>query len=267
MKSGERLFIGTSGFSFQDWKGNFYPAKLPQNRWLEFYISHFTTLEINATYYRLPNRSFFESIVDRTPENYPVWVKIPGEVTHRDGDEVQWMELFRQATAPLAARGRFAGALAQFPSSFRPTVQSKELLHRLKSECCSTPLAVEIRHEAWQTADNIEYFRREDIINVIPDLPVLKGLPNNQSIVTSSVAYIRFHGKNQLTWNNPQAGDRYDYEYSEYELNQWIPKIAELQAVAETTFIFFNNCHMGQAVKNARMLMALLEHQSGSSLF
>ncbi len=262
-KENNSLFIGTSGYIFPDWRGNFYPEKLPQNRWLDFYAEQFDTVEINAPYYHLPPRSTFESMVKRTVENYPFWVKIPGELTHRGGDVAYWMGLFKQAIAPLKEAGRLAGALAQFPFSLGPTTVAKRLLSNLRNECDTIPLAVEIRHNAWQTKETAEYFRKEGITTVIPDLPILKNLPTPELLVTSNIAYIRFHGRNANTWNNPAMGDRYDYDYSLEELTEWIPKIASLMATAETTFIFFNNCHMGQAVKNAKMLKSLLQNQIG----
>jgi len=258
------ILVGTSGYIFPDWRGNFYPEKLPQKRWLEFYAEHFSTVEINATYYRLPPRSTFESMVQRTPTGYPFWVKVPGEITHHNGDILQTMELFKQSITPLNESGRLAGVLAQFPFSFRPTTANFELLGHLRVLTEPVPLAVEIRHHAWQTSECAGFLRREAITNVISDLPDLPGLPAPDLLVTSKIAYIRLHGRNRLTWNNPEKGDRYDYHYSTTELAEWLPKLKALQKMSESTFIFFNNCHMGQAVRNAKMLKSLLCDQFGT---
>lgn len=258
-----KIVVGTSGYIFPDWRGSFYPEKLPQSRWLEFYSNHFDAVEINATYYRLPSRSSFQSMAERTPVGFSFWIKVPGEITHRGGDLPTTMENFLQCIDPIRQAGRLKGVLAQYPFSFRPTSDSKSALHQLNQLCQGIPLAVETRQFTWQNDEMYAFFQAEGIHYVIPDLPALPGLPDNSVKVTSNTAYIRFHGRNKRTWNNPAAGDRYDYEYSPAEIEEWLPKLRESGEKAETTFVFFNNCHMGQAIKNAKMLKALLKDQFG----
>lgn len=260
------IHIGTSGYVFPDWRGVFYPERLPQRRWLEFYAAEFSSVEINATYYRIPPRSTFESMAERTPDHYPFWVKLPGEVTHGTAEVEPIMTQFFDALEPLHTAEKLAGVLAQFPQSFRPGEAALEKVGRLRELCRSAPLAVEFRRRDWQTAATYEFLRREHIIVVIPDLPRLSGLPEAEIQVTADVAYVRFHGRNSKTWHDPSQGDRYDYEYSLDQLRNWRPKIRALEEVVAGTFIFFNNCHMGQAVKNAMMLRELLSADDGSLL-
>ncbi len=262
----KQLFIGTSGCIFDDWRGVFYPEKLPKSRWLEFYSSQFSVVEINVTYYRLPPRTTFESMVARTPDLYPFWIKVPGEVTHQHGDLSAIMASFKESIAPLLEARKLAGVLAQFPFSFRPVSANLERISRLRQECEGVPLAVEIRNDVWQTERFASFFRDNEVTYVIPDLPKLPGLPQANLLVTSKMAYIRFHGRNNLTWCNPAMGDRYDYDYSSSQLEEWVPHISSLACMAESTYIFFNNCHMGQAIKNAKMLRKLLQNEFGDNV-
>lgn len=260
------IHIGTSGYSFPDWQGAFYPRKLPKNQWLAHYAGEFSAVEINATYYRLPPAATFAAMAAKTPPGYPFWVKLPGEVTHGGGDVKAVMTAFFEAVRALRESERLAGGLAQFPPSFRPSAKSLDKLRQLRYLCGDVPLAVEFRWRDWQTPETFGFLREQGIIVVVPDLPPLPGLPETELEVTAPVAYVRFHGRNSKTWLDSRQGDRYDYDYSATELQGWLPKIAALEEAAPVTFLFFNNCHLGQAVKNARMLREMLKSDFGTLL-
>jgi uncharacterized protein YecE (DUF72 family) len=251
--------IGTSGYSFKDWRESFYPKGLDQGQWLSFYARHFNVVEINATYYRTPPTSTFQLMVDRTPEHFEFWVKVPGGVTHQGEDIKTIMMAFLEAVKPLEEAGRLKGLLAQYPPSFRYNEKSLDELACLKDLVSNIYLAVEFRQEEWIKDEVFSFLIEHELIYVIADLPHLRGLPRPDIQITSSIRYIRFHGHNQHTWYNPQLGDRYDYNYSETELKKWVSKIKVLDEENSMAYLFFNNCHAGQAVKNARMLRQLLE--------
>ena len=256
-----RIYIGTSGYSFPDWTGVFYPPRLPKNEWLSYYSLEFPAIEINATYYRLPPASTFAGMARRTPPEYPFWVKLPGEATHGDNALDGVMLGFLEAIKPLHESGRLVGVLAQFPNSFRPVPRSLDKIRRLKELCATTELAVEFRRDDWQRPEIFGLLQSEGLVSVIVDLPKIAGLPVTHELVTSGIGYIRFHGRNSAAWYDPAKGDRYDYEYSLEELKLFAELALRVDEKANATFIFFNNCHMGQAVKNARMLRELLGHQ------
>lgn len=259
---GGRILVGTSGYSFPDWQGGFYPQRLPRGEWLGYYARHFPVVEINATYYRLPPASTFARMADATPEGFGFWVKVPGEVTHRDGSIPGVIPEFRSSIGPLAEAGRLRGALAQLPHSFHRSEANMVGIQRLGEAMAGVPLAVEFRGAEWQTPETREWLKSQQLIWVNTDLPDLPGLPKREAVVAAPTGYIRFHGRNDKTWYNPKAGDRYDYNYTCEELKWWVPHIQNFDAEGATINIFFNNCHMGQAVKNAKMLMQLLELDS-----
>jgi len=253
------VYIGTSGFSFADWEGSFYPPHLPRREWLSYYAREFCAVEINATYYRLPPASSFTAMAERTPESCRFWVKVPGEATHGRGDVKSAMNAFRESVKPLSEARKLVGALAQFPHSFRYSKTSLEHLEALKLSCGGLRLAVEFRSDDWRRGETLEFLRLQELINVTADLPRLTGLPTNELSVSSSVAYLRFHGRNAAAWYDSNLGDRYNYDYSPAEIAELarLVKSADEQALA--SYVFFNNCHMGLAVKNARMLRQILE--------
>jgi uncharacterized protein YecE (DUF72 family) len=260
LNAGSPIHIGTSGYVFPDWRGVFYPPKLAQNRWLEYYAARFDSIEINVTYYRLPPRTTFESMAARTPDGYPFWVKVPGEVTHGAGDPEPVLRQFFEAVQPLEAVGKLAGALAQFPQSFHPGREAEDRLKRIRDAAGERLVAIEFRRKDWGGELRLELLKELSFVNVIPDLPRLKDLPEADLVRTGEVTYVRLHGRNELTWYDQSRGDRYDYDYSNEELEKWASNLLMMERGAGT-FVFFNNCHFGQAVKNAQMLRDLLKNR------
>jgi uncharacterized protein YecE (DUF72 family) len=253
-----RIYVGTSGYSFPDWRGVFYPAGLPQNEWLTYYARHFAAVEVNATYYRLPPPSTFARMAERTPEGFDFWVKVPGEATHGDEALPPLMERFLEAVMPLAEAAKLRGALAQFPNSFHRADAGWERVVNLQEELKGLPLAVEFRRDEWYDDRTCSDMAARGMVMVAADMPDLPGLPRLLLRATAQVAYVRLHGRNQRNWYNPRLGDRYDYEYSPAELESWVSRVARLNEKTAATYVFFNNCHLGQAVKNAKMLRQLI---------
>ncbi|NQT33783.1 DUF72 domain-containing protein [bacterium] len=254
-----KIHIGTSGYSFNDWKGVFYPQKLKREQWLSYYARHFSAVEINATYYRTLQPAAFQKMVDRTPDDFEFWVKVPGQVTHTDEDFTGTIDQFQQSVKPLKEAGKLKGFLAQFPFSFRRGEKTFKRIARLHEAVRGETLAVEFRNRDWIVDETIKFLTELNIVTVTVDLPRLPALPGMESHFTGPVSYVRFHGRNSRTWYNSHLGDRYDYEYSPAELKEWLPRIIRPDEEGSATYLFFNNCHAGQAVKSARMLRDMLE--------
>jgi len=255
------IHIGTSGFSFADWQGAFYPKGLPHGQWLAYYASKFTVVEINATYYHIPRPEIFAGMAERTPQTFGFWVKLPGEATHGSAQLEPVMNSFLNSVQPLKDSGKLLGLLAQFPASFKPDQSNLERIVRIHDLVHDIPLAVEFRWDDWLTDETFAFLEDRRLIFVAVDLPTLRGLPSPITRTTGAANYVRFHGRNRQTWYNPQAGDRYDYEYSSSELEEWLPRVQAMDEMAPVSYLFFNNCHAGQAVKNARMMRELLARE------
>jgi uncharacterized protein YecE (DUF72 family) len=247
--------VGTSGYSFKDWVGTFYPEGTPPNRMLEEYARHFNVVEINTTYYGIPKPSSFQAMAERVPPDFGFYVKVHADVTHkRENPEPSAKALF-QAVDPLKERGMLRGYLAQFPYSFKKILPSRDYLVRLADLWAGRePLFVEFRHTGWYKPDVFAFLKAHNLGFVNVDLPVLPKLPGPSAEVTNEIGYARFHGRNAATWWGSEGPLRYDYLYTETELKDWAPRITEMAGKAKRVIIFMNNCHMGQAARNARML-------------
>lgn len=252
------ILIGTSGYSFPDWRGSFYPDGLPDRKQLPYYAEHFSTVEINTSFYRLPNERLFEGMQKRVPQGFLFWVKVFRGLTHEEGfDRNELKQMFRSVT-PLQEAGQLAGLLAQFPWSFRNSVSSWDRVRQLADAAAGRPFAVEFRHSSWDRPELYEKLRQQGITYCIVDEPQMSELMPPTIQITSPIAYFRLHGRNQKTWWGKNPSLRYDYLYSEQELARWGSEIKAADAQARKVFVFFNNCHAGQAAKNAQMLREML---------
>ncbi|MCK4411974.1 MAG: DUF72 domain-containing protein [Candidatus Eisenbacteria sp.] len=253
-----KIRVGTSGFSFPDWVGPFYPPGTRRGGMLDYYQRAFSTVEINATYYRLPPPSTMRRMAERTPADFQFMVKLPGATTHRRDRDSEPVTGFRRTIAPLQEAGKFTGALAQFPFSFRRSADAEAYLAWVRDAFPGMPLFVEFRHSSWQVPELADFLASHDLGFCSVDEPDLPGLIPCWPMLTGDVAYVRLHGRNARDWW--QGGsERYHYRYSDEELAEWAATIRNLADEARQTYVFFNNCHAGHAVVNARMMEELLK--------
>ncbi|MBN1596132.1 DUF72 domain-containing protein [candidate division FCPU426 bacterium] len=256
------IFIGTSGFSYADWKGIFYPAALQARDMLDFYARHFTACEINSTYYRLPSPAAMASLVGKSKGRVTFVIKMHQHMTHqRQAGGAEYRAL-TEALKPLHNAGVLGGLLAQFPYSFTNTLEHRGYIADMKSKIPAwSPLVVEFRHSSWVKEDLLPQLKSLAIGVVNVDEPELKGLLRPAEMVSGAVGYVRFHGRNREKWfkRGIQPWERYDYLYSAEELQTWVPRIKNIAAAAENTFVFFNNHWQSQAVTNARQMAELLD--------
>jgi len=254
-----RFFIGTSGFSYDDWVGPVYPPDLPKKDWLSFYAREFDTTEVNATYYRILPPVTFQRMMAKTPTGFQFVVKANKGMTHERDDNAAVFAQFHEAVQPLVDEGRFGCVLAQFPFSFHATDENCEYLKLLREHLEDLPTVVEFRNVKWLTDEVYALLRELDLGFCCVDEPQMKGLIPPVAVATSPIAYVRFHGRNyQRWWQHEHAWERYDYTYKEEELAEWVPKIQEMAQQSEQVYLFANNHWQGQAVGTARQLKMLL---------
>jgi uncharacterized protein YecE (DUF72 family) len=251
--------IGTSGYSYKDWIGPFYPEGIPKRDMLPFYAREFDTTEINFTYYRLPDAYTLGAIARKVPEGFLFTVKASQELTHGREENRDAFRQFVEALKPLQEAGKFGCILAQFPWSFRPSTENRSYLEYLREQFGELPVVVEFRNAAWVKTETFLLLRKLGLGFCCVDEPRLRGLFPPVAEATGPIAYVRFHGRNAAKWwQHEHAWERYDYTYSEEELREWVPKIRQLDQSAETVFVFANNHWQGQAVTTARQLRLLL---------
>jgi len=263
--------IGTSGFSFPDWKGTIYPVNIRDRDMLSFYEKElgFNALEVNFTYYTLPSQKSFEAMSKKTSKGFEFVVKSFKGMTHeiRDRetgamvDNQETFKKFKYSLLPLVEDGKLACVLAQFPYGFFPNRGNFEYLERFKEEMREIPLVFEFRNQTWLKEGTFQFLEEQKIGFCIVDEPKLPKLMPYLSRATSEIGYFRFHGRNP-NWFNVPTSVRYDYLYSEGELKEFIPDIRDVSQKTAKTLIFFNNCHAGSAAKNAAQMAKLLMEQS-----
>lgn len=252
------IVIGTSGYYYQDWVGVFYPEGTKKQDMLSLYAQHFPAVELNFTYYGIPKPSTFERMLDTTPPEFEFVVKANREMTHESKEEDVFSK-YRDAIAPLTESGSLGAVLAQFPWAFKNTPSNRNYLYYFRERLPGVPLVVEFRHNSWQNQEVFDFMKEQDISCCCVDEPVLRDLPDCRAVFTAEPAYIRFHSRDADKWYAKGGKDRYNYLYSEGELQEWVPKVKELATRTKKVYMFFNNCQFGQAAQNARRMGELLE--------
>lgn len=255
------ILIGTSGYSYDDWRGRFYPPGLAKDRFFTFYAEHFAVCEINFTYYRPPDAKTMEGMLRKSGGRVEMVVKAPKELTHeRVEDPAPAARGLLAALQPLREAGVLGGVLLQFPFSFHATDANRDYLRRLRELLPDLPLVVEVRNARWIGEATFDLLREHRLAFCNVDEPRLEGLLPPLGVVTAAPGYVRFHGRNAAKWyQHEQAWQRYDYTYGEGELREWLPRLGGMKKRADKTYVFFNNHFNGQAVDGARTLRRLLD--------
>ncbi|HDI53237.1 MAG TPA: DUF72 domain-containing protein [Candidatus Bathyarchaeota archaeon] len=248
MRMGESLplLIGTSGWSYDEWVGPFYRDGRGM---LRRYVEVFPTVEINSTFYRYPTSRMVRGWYRAAPPGFVYAVKLPKVITHdkwlrlEEGVEED-LERFLDLMRPLAEK------LGPILIQLRPKFSYERHIEDLERFLDILPehyeWAVEFRHPSWMRGDTWKLLRSYGVAYTIVDEPLLPP----EVEVTADFAYIRWHGHGRRIW--------YDYEYSEDELENWVPKVREAERRAEKVYGYFNNHFSANAVKNAIELLKLL---------
>jgi uncharacterized protein YecE (DUF72 family) len=269
--------IGTCSWADDALSKHWYPPGVKAGDRLAYYAEHFDTVEVDSTYYRLPEEAMVQRWAERTPEDFVMHVKAFGLMTRHPvkleslppdlRDEAQTddrgrvdrpsrefrgkvFRRFLDALEPLRAAGKLGGVLFQFPSYVVYKDRSLDYLRWAHEQVVGDEMLVEFRHESWLDEEHrdetLSFLEELVATHVIVDAPRIEGAKNLVPTVlalTSPTAYIRFHGRNASTWNKRGGGaaERFDYLYSDDELREWIGPLRELSEQAEQAYAFFNN--------------------------
>ena len=228
------------------------------------YAALFPIVEIDSTYYGLPTLHTVETWARTTPDGFRFTAKLPKGATHVEpamlGIPHEDVRSFRAVLDPLVTAGKFACALMQFPTSFRPTEAAIRHVRVLRETLHDIALVAEFRHREWQTNDTLDLLRGLGVGLVAVDEPQFASLPRPMADATSEIAYVRFHGRNYEQWWTGDNVTRYDYSYRDDELGPWVERLVDLATHRDVREVlaFFNNHRRGQAVQNARTFEAML---------
>ena len=245
----ERIRVGPAGWSYPDWEGQVYPTPKPRGfDPLAYLAQYFDAVEINSTFYRIPDAKVTERWVARVAAHpdFRFTAKLWQGFTHDGTASAQDAAAFRQAMAPLQEAGRLGAVLVQFPYRFHHTPKNRASVERLADAFREYPLVLEIRHRSWD---------RPEVFAWLQDLGI--GLTQ---VVTSTVAYLRLHGRNAAMWfaEEANAAARYDYRYPAEELRELVDAAEILSQRARETYLITNNHFRGQAALNALELRSQL---------
>ncbi|MGE4583265.1 MAG: DUF72 domain-containing protein [Sphaerochaeta sp.] len=258
------ILIGTSGYSYTEWVGPVYPQGTKPEEFLAYYATMFASVELNFSYYRMPEATQL-ALMHQIAPSLHFSIKAHQSLTHTI-DPTSWKRqasLFRRSLEPLLAASVLDAILLQFPSSFHYEPEQRLYLDALLRILSPLPLAVEFRNSKWYNNRTLDSLRERKVCFACLDLPQIQGNPPVMDVTTSSLAYLRLHGRNKETWWGSDAASRYDYLYSDKELESLLERLLSLSMGTNTVLVYFNNHRRGQAVQNARRLKALLCERGG----
>lgn len=278
--SGE-IRVGTSGWNYPagrgTWNGVFYPARRPRGfDELAYYAEHFDTVEVNSTFYRMPEPAMSARWIERTPARFLFSVKLYQKFTHPDmylaRDGVRDWDLsagdfdeFRLGVDPLAAAGRLAAILVQFPPSFHAQPETRDYLDWLLAALAGYPLAVELRHHTWSddAPDTGARLAAHGASWVFIDEPKFQSSIRQTPKPLAPWRYVRLHGRNAAAWwEHSESEDRYDYLYSRAELAPFARMAKDASRSGQRVLMYMNNHFSAKSVANA----AVLKHELGQPL-
>ncbi len=243
------LYIGTSGYSYKEWRGQFYPKGVAQKDWLAYYAKHYNAVEVNATFYRPFAESVYAHWGEVTPADFRFVLKGPQVITHEKALENISDELtsFVENTAVLG--DKLAVMLWQFPASARVDSLLTNLALFLQKLPTNIQQVFEFRHVSWLT-DEVY-----DLLNVFGAGFVITDVTkfSTRQVQTDHLMYLRFHGPNKL----------YNSLYTPQQLQVWADTIRPYLAQKDV-YVFFNNTMGGQALQNANELKVMLESREES---
>ena len=242
MNTAADIRIGTSGWHYKRWLGNFYPPRTPASKMLGYYFERFDTVELNNSFYHLPNRPALESWRDSTPAGFCFAVKGSRFLTHMKKlkDPEQGLKRFFDAVEILGEK--LGPILFQLPPNWELDLERL----RIFVECLPKEhrYAFEFRNASWSVERTYELLARHNIAYCIFDLAGVQSPVE----VTANLAYVRLHG----------PGGKYQGSYSEETLQEWATRIRKWRRKLKAVYVYFDNDQAGYAAANALMLKTLL---------
>jgi uncharacterized protein YecE (DUF72 family) len=295
MPSRPQFLVGTASWTDPTLvkSDTFYPRSLKTaEERLRFYAAQFNAVEVDATYYALVSERNAALWAERTPPGFVFNIKAFAMLTqhpvdtsrlpavlkaalpaaeratprlrHPPSDALEMaFGMFWSALEPLRAGGKLGHLLFQFPPYFTARPANLDYIAGLKERMPGAAIAIEFRHNSWfdgaQRATTMRFLERHGLTFVSIDTP--PGTIDSVFAITSSEAYVRFHGRNRENWYKRDGGaaERFKYLYAEAELAQWADRLKALTGVRRASVIF-NNCYSNFGVMNAATMAQMLRH-------
>ena len=246
LEAGTRLHFGCAGWSYKEWVGPLYD---PGKSMLQQYAGVFDTVELNSSFYKIPDEGTILGLTRNTKRGFMFSAKVNQKFTHDlrlklTEDTQEELEKFVQLFDPLLTQDRLGCFLVQLPPSLKRN--DKRLEDFLAALPHRYDYVVEFRHRSWMDDATWRILSKYQAAYCIVDEPLLP--PDIQ--ITSSIGYVRWHGHGEHPW--------YNYRYTQQQLQEWVPKVREVQQNTKKTFGIFNNHFHGYAPENCIQIMEML---------
>ncbi len=264
--SNPAILVGPAGWSYTDWEGIVYPHHKPRGFHEAAYLAQFfDTIEINTSFYSPPRAEVVRAWAARIAfnPNFKFSAKLWKRFTHERDANLKDERMFKEGLAPLVSEGRLGALLLQFPWSFRNTLENHEYLSGLIMQFMEYPLVLEVRHSSWNKPEVFEWLAGLGVGFCNIDQPVIGQSIAPSARATAPVGYVRLHGRNYEHWftSSEHPEERYNYLYSQAELEPWAARIQSIAQHTEVTFVITNNHFQGKAIANALQLIRLIRNQ------
>ena len=261
-----RLRIGPAGWSYPDWSGFVYPSRRSKNfHEATFLAQFFDTIEINTSFYQPIHPEHAAGWIERVAANpsFLFTAKLWQRFTHEPSATTEDERNVRAGFDVLREAGKLGAVLLQFPFSFHNSPETSAHLSTLLKRFADYPLVVELRHSSWQMQATLDLLREHNAGFCNIDQPVIGNSVTPSAQSTSSIGYVRFHGRRYDTWfsDDPKlpSHERYNYLYSFEELKPWVSRIQEVQQHTRDVYVVTNNHYQGKGVVNALQLLSILK--------
>jgi uncharacterized protein YecE (DUF72 family) len=263
--SAHAIRVGPAGWSYADWAGIVYPGRKPSGFHEAAYLSQFfDAIEINTSFYqplRPDHCRHWIELVSANPR-FLFTAKLWQKFTHEAGAGAEDERAVRAGFDVLRDAGKLGAVLLQFPFSFHRTEENIAYLSKLLKQFSDYPLVVEVRHATWNDKAFYAMLHERGVGFCNIDQPVIGRSMKPTERATARVAYVRLHGRRYDTWfsDDPATppSERYNYLYTEQELEPWAARIQHVAEGGDSTFVITNNHFEGKAIVNALQLVHLL---------
>jgi uncharacterized protein YecE (DUF72 family) len=265
------LRVGPAGWSYPDWAGYVYPTRRAKGFHEATYLAEFfDTIEINTTFYQPLRPEHAAQWIERVAANprFAFTAKLWQRFTHdtrstTSGSPAADERAVRAGFDVLRAANRLGAVLLQFPFSFHRTAETVAYLSAVLKRFADYPLVVEVRHGSWDSPETLELLHSSGVSFCNIDQPIIGRSLGPSAATTSSVGYVRLHGRRYDTWFSDDARipahERYNYLYSAEELAPWVMRVRKVTERARETFVVTNNHFQGKSVVNALQLINILK--------
>lgn len=258
------VMVGTSGYSYTEWvDSGFYPTGSRTAGMLELYSRVFSTVELNYTWYQMARADAVARMAAKAPAHFQFAAKLTRTMTHeRDDNWREQVRLYREGIMPLM--DRLVAVLVQLPPDFDRSLGNRRYLAELLDGLEGLPVAVEFRHGSWAVDSVFAELERRKVTLVTVDVPQMVNLFPPLDVVTNpQLIYARFHGRNVAGWRTSNMQKKFDYDYSNEELEAWREQyLVPMTTGAERGVVYFNNHVRAQAPNNGQRLEKLLSGNS-----